>query len=411
MKLLVDYAGHPAFRGLVPQGERSLPEARSYFDALDNAWRIALAPSASGSPQDELQRFDIVQAAEEHKLVGALATWIGADYLPYVKEALRISAGAIRREIGQIHAARRKSLTTGHVVSSIRQSLADKGVAGFQMSAAALAQLNAALSPFRDELREQRRSNGGARCFVVPPSKGEHWQIMKSFLREQRIEEAISAYAGYPLELEGYAFTYSHADETWYRKCYLDIPLAAPRTVQMHYDEDNLSAKSMFYLNDVGENNGAFSYLAIGRAEISSRSQLAYFKYLDYANNEFAAARGVPVTSYNRPLFITPPLRKEFARLPAEMQGSGGPGDDIQDGTALSDFLIAHERRLVGPAGYLALFAGGETLHRGGVVESGERFALQMIYKSPPSTAQKAARRLRSLRGFLPRVVNRLRGS
>jgi hypothetical protein len=242
----------------------------------------------------------------------------------------------------------------------------------------------------------------------VPPSKGEHWRIMKAFLREQRIEQAISAYAGYPLELEGYAFTYSHPEEDWYRRCYLDLGLQAPRCVQMHYDEDNLSAKSMFYLNDVETDNGPFSYLALSRAEIASRSQLAYFKYLDYANNEYAAAMGAPATIYNRPLFITPALRGEFARLPAEMQGSGGPGDDVLDGTPLSDYLVANERKLTGAAGHLALFAGGETLHRGGVIASGERWALQMIYKAPATLAQKAVRRVRSLPGAVPRLMKRL---
>lgn len=404
MKLLVDYAAHPAFRDLVLPGGRNLVQARTYFDALDDAWRESLA-----APVDGLRRFEQVQENQVRKLTDALAPWISVEYLAHVNQALRVSATAIHREITQIHALRHAVPPREKAIEAIRQSLVDTGVAGFQMNAAALARLNAALAPYRAVLQEQRRSNGGARCFVVPPSKGEHWQIMKSFLREQRIEEAISAYAGYPLELEGYAFTYSHADEDWYRKCYLDLSLHAPRTVQMHYDEDNLSAKSMFYLDDVEASNGAFSYVAAGRAEIASRSQLAYFKYLDYANNEFAVARGVPETSYNRPLFITPAMRGEFARLPAEMQGSGGPGDDILNGTPLSDFLIASERRLVGPAGYLALFAGGETLHRGGVIETGERFALQMIYKAPPSVAQRASRYLRSLRTALPRLTSRLR--
>ena len=405
MKLMVDFASHPAFRDLVPRERRNLSQAQTYFEVLDDAWRTALVV-----PGDGLLRFNQVQTDEIRKLRDALESWISPEYLVHVSEALRVSVAAIRREIAQIHASHFDALPIAKEVGKIRQSLVDTGVAGFQMSTAVLAQLNTALAPFRAELLKQRYSNAGARCFVVPPSKGEHWQIMKSFLCEQRIEDAISAFAGYPLELEGYALTYSHTDETWYRKCYLDLSLPAPRTVQMHYDEDNLSAKSMFYLNDVDETNGAFSYLAAGRAEIASRSQLAYFKYLDYANNEFAAARNVLTTSYNRPLFLTPALRPEFARLPAEMQGSGGPGDDIGDGTPLSDFLLANERRLVGPAGYLALFAGGETLHRGGVIQSGERFALQMIYRAPPSAAQKARRRLQSLRNALPRLAKRLRG-
>jgi len=411
MKLLIDYAKHPAFRDLVSSESRSLPQAQAYFDALDEAWRTALSQEAATSSRDPLRRFDEAQPREVGRLEYALSSWVSTDYLPHVRNALAAAAEATRREITQVLASRCNPPSTDPTVATIRDKLAETGVAAFQMGAGPLALLNEALAPFRRELLEQRRTNGGARCFVVPPSKGEHWRIMKDFLHEQRIEQAISTYAGHPLELEGYALTYSHTDEDWYLRCYLDIGLAAPHTVQMHYDEDNLSAKSMFYLNDIDADNGPFSYLAGSFAGIASRSQLAFFKYLDYANNEFAAAKGAPLTPYNRPLFITPGLRAEFARLPSELQGSGGLGDDVLDETPLSQFLLANERRLIGPAGYLALFAGGETLHRGGVVGRGERWALQMIYKSPPSAAQKAARRLRSLRNVLPRMMNRIRGS
>jgi hypothetical protein len=388
-----------------------MPQARAYFDALDQAWSAALAPAATTAADTALRGFDQVRLREAAKLADSLVPRISADYLTHVQDALRMAAEATKREIAQVLVSRRNRSVTDPKVAAIRDRLSETGIAGFQMTADPLARLNEVLAPFRRELLEQRRTNGGARCFVVPPAKGEHWWIMKDFLRQQGIEQAISAYAGYRLELEGYAITYSHTDEDWYRRCYLDIGLAAPRTVQMHYDEDNLSAKSMFYLNDVGVDNGPFSHLAAARAEIASRSQLAFFKYLDYANNAFAGAKGAPTTVYNRPLFSTPELRAEFARLPAELQGSGGTGDDVLDGTPLSDFLLGNERKLTGPAGYLALFAGGETLHRGGVIGRGERWALQMIYKSPPSVAQKTARRLWSLRDVVPRLMNRIRGS
>ena len=240
MKLLVDYAAHPAFRGLAPPGPRSLAQARTYFDTLDDAWRKTLLPSAGAASVDAWRRLDAVQDGEVRALAAALSAWISPEYLVHVLDALRVSAAAIRREIAQIHAARSNAPHADKAVGTIRQSLLDTGVAGFQLGAAPLAQLNAVLAPFRAELVEQRRTNGGARCYVVPPTKGEHWQIMKAFLREQRIEEAISAYAGYSLELEGYAFTYSHEDEDWYRKCYLDLPLAAPRTGTVKHRRDSL---------------------------------------------------------------------------------------------------------------------------------------------------------------------------
>lgn len=406
MKLTIDYSRHPAFSQLTPAGPRRLAAAREYFDTLDDLWQTLLR---GRDPVAAAGKFDLAHAALLLQLEAALATQLSAEYLPFVAKALAAAAQAIRREIVQRLSARNLQASGESAVNATRQKLIDHGAAGFQMATGQLQRVVAALKPFKQQLLEQRRTNDGARCFVVPPSKGEHWQIMKAFLREQRIEAAISAYAGYPLKLGGYAFTYSHPDETWYRNCYLDVGLAAPATVQMHYDEDNLSAKSMFYLNDVGDDNGPFSYLADARADIASRSQLAFFKYLDFANNEFAASQSAPETTYNRPLFITPALRAHFARLPAELQGTSGPGDDVLDGSSLSQYLQEKERRLVGPAGYLALFAGGETLHRGGVIKQGERWALQMIYAAPPSVAQRISRRLGSLTTAVPRLLSRAR--
>ena len=63
MKLLVDYAAHPAFRDLVLPGGRNLVQARTYFDALDDAWRESLA-----APVDGLRRFEQVQENQVRKL-------------------------------------------------------------------------------------------------------------------------------------------------------------------------------------------------------------------------------------------------------------------------------------------------------------------------------------------------------
>lgn len=399
MKIAVDYAQHPAF----PHSSTSSPAIGQYFAGLDNLWDKL----AGGGAETRIAE---TFAEERQRLMAgveqALAEYAGPAYRPFVIKAFENSADAILKEIVCIVEARARRSRHGQDAEAIAQKLRDISVVGFPMAPDLRARIAKSLAPYMETLKEQRRSNGGARCFVAVPSWGEHWQLIKGFLKKNRIEEGISAYAGYPLELSGYALTYSHPDENWFKQCYLDIGLDAPRTVQMHFDEENTSAKSMLYLNDIESDNGPFSYVPRSEASVSSRSQLSFFKYLDFVNSDFASAQGVNGGSYNRPLFRSAQLRPHFGRLPSELQGSACLGDDLLEGTPLSKFLLENERQITTSVGDLALFAGGETMHRGGIVQRGERWALQMIYKQPPSYREKI---LQQTTSFLVRARNRYR--
>jgi len=395
VKLEIDYASHPAFRDLTNCSARSSSVARRYFDEVDETWRECLTTRFAGKTNEASSLFDEREPPLRAALVEALAETVDETYLPFLNDALAESAQAIRKEISYVAAARGRPRRYSAKAEAISEELSMKGAIAFRLGSERRRRIAASLAPFMEQLREQRRTNGGARCFVAVPAWGEHWNEVKAFVRASHVEEGISAFAGYPLELVGYALTYSHPDETWYQNCYGDIGLPTAATVQMHFDQDNLSAKSMLYLNDVELDAGPFSYLPGSREIIPSRSQLSFFKGLGTVNGEFAKAKRSAETSYNRPLFIDPSLRPYFARLPSELQGSAGPGDDVVDDTPLSKFLRERERPITSQDGDLALFAGGETLHRGGVTRRGERWALQMMYKEPPSLQQNIKSHLR----------------
>jgi len=388
MKLEIDYASHPAFASIA-SGRRSI-EAQRYFEQIDALWRDLASERKGLSVQSAATAFDRetapLMAALKEKLAGMS---IAADYLPFVQRALDDSLSAIRAEIAQVIGGRAARAASNSQIDQICAQLREKGAAAFRIGRATRARIFESLKPFVAQVEAQRDSGSGARCFVPVPARGTHWDLLKAFVRSQHVEDAISAFAGFPLELVGYALTLSHPAETWFNICYEDVGLPATRTVQQHYDLDNLSAKSMFYLNDIGPEDGPFTYAPDSKSLIVWRSQTSFFKYLDYANNDFAAAKGAPETIYNRPLFKTPTLRTAFASLPVELQGTACPGDDVLDGTALSAALLSGERALTSADGDLMLFAGGETLHRGGVARAGQRYALQMIYKRAPSLSEK----------------------
>jgi hypothetical protein len=395
VKIEVDYASHPAFHGLMNGSLGSSTLVKAYFENLDAFWEECLAAPFAGKVSEVIALFDERESRLRTALSETLSVIVDGAYLPFLNEAFDQSTRAIRTEIAYIAAARGQFQRHSAKAEAVREELLARGAVAFRLEPERRRRIAASLAPFMEQVREQRRTNGGARCFVAVPAWGEHWNEIKRFLSANQVEEGISAFAGFPLALVGYALTYSHPDETWYRNCYEDIALPTSATVQMHFDQDNLSAKSMLYLNDVELDSGPFSYVPESRKLIASRSQLSFFKYLGFASNDFAKAKGSAETSYNRPLFIDPSLRPYFARLPSELQGSGCPGDDILDHTPLSEFLRKHERPITSDDGDLALFAGGETLHRGGVTERGERWALQMIYKEPPGLRQQITSNLR----------------
>ena len=401
MKLQIDYADHPAFARLV-SGRRSLPEATTYFAGIDEIWGSLLAPGSRTGPEAGAE-FDRLASPLLRQFKDVLQREpIVEEYRPFVFTALDNSLQAVRTEIVQVvdgHSFRRnRSAPVEGIVTQLRET----GAATFRMAPAARKRVSDSLQPYFRQVEAQRDGGSGARCFVAVPPRGTHWDLLKAFVRDSHIEDAISSYAGFPLALNGYALTLSHPGETWFKICYEDLGLPAVRTVQMHYDIDNLTAKAMFYLNEVSPDSGPFSCAPNSKALIGWRSQTSYFKYLDYANNDYAAFRKVPGTIYNRPMFIFPELRPAFASLPAELQGSGGPGDDVLDASPLSAALLRGEHILTSDDGDLMLFAGGEILHRGGVAKLGQRYALQMIFQKPPSLAQK-------VRGLPRRVGNRIK--
>lgn len=388
MRLEIDYAAHPAFKAITP-ARADCPAAGRYFAAADAVWAELI--SADRLPADGAgAEFDRRTQSLLSELKQALAEQaIPSDYLPHVSAALDKSHRAIREEITHVIQGRLFRRSRDPLAGRICEELHHSGAAAIRMDPDMRRSIAESLQPYMKQVDAQRDSGTGARCFVTVPAHGAHWRLLKHFVREQRVEDAISAYAGFPLELQGYALTLSHPGETWFKICYDDLGLSAPQTVQQHFDLDNLSAKSMFYLNDVDLDSGPFAYTPQTKGMLRWRSQTSFFKYLDYANNDFAVERGTPGTIYNRPLFIDAGLRKAFATLPKDLQGTSCPGDDVLDGSELSGVLLHGERALTSEDGDLMLFAGGEVLHRGGVARSGQRYALQMIYLRPPSFTQK----------------------
>lgn len=73
-------------------------------------------------------------------------------------------------------------------------------------------------------------------------------------------------------------------------------------------------------------------------------------------------------------------FRRHFMRLPESLRFNSHLGWDVMPGCELEQKLADGERKMTGPAGMFIVFDGARLLHRGGLMQEGERVALQVIF-------------------------------
>lgn len=192
--------------------------------------------------------------------------------------------------------------------------------------------------------------------------------------------EVLKRYMGARIVVTGLAIELSVPTSNWWRVNY-SVYDRQPNTTYFHFDESLAHPKAILYLTDVTERTGATScaptfveksnisplHFLIGRAIIcvGKEDNPVLCKYY---NHQYHQVFGCPV------------FKKDFSKLPPELQFSSHFGWDVIPDTKLEDFLMTDEIKIVGEAGTYLAFDGGELPHRGGLLMEGERVALQIIF-------------------------------
>lgn len=192
--------------------------------------------------------------------------------------------------------------------------------------------------------------------------------------------DAVSAYTRRKTQVTGLALELSVSQATWWKNAIAGLE-RPPHTLYAHLDETISCPKSIVYLSDVGESNGptgcypgAYEAMqlnplqeligrVVGTVGISSDSPLKGYYAKQYHQS---------VNSEN--------FRRHFTRLPECLRFNSHMGWDVAPGSELESQLAAAERKMVGPAGTFIAFDGACLLHRGGLMQEGERVALQVIF-------------------------------
>jgi hypothetical protein len=91
--------------------------------------------------------------------------------------------------------------------------------------------------------------------------------------------------------------------------------------------------------------------------------------------------------------------RTHFMLLPPQLRFNSHFGFDVVPGSEQETRILAKEVTLEGEAGKFLIFDGARLLHRGGLVDSGERVVLQLIFGSKRSIPRRALGEARRILG------------
>jgi hypothetical protein len=218
------------------------------------------------------------------------------------------------------------------------------------------------------EARRLRTSNGkrdfeDSRWQADQDQQRDLFALLDQTLREAGIMEAAADYVGRPVKLVDVNPQINDRSDRFWKDIFPDTEAAAlPPTAYFHRDASGGDLKAIFYLTDVGEKNGPFSYV-LG----SNRIGISKFDDLICEANDSTALAGT-----------TPWARERFAALPKKFRQKGAFGNDLTDNSDLSREICAASWSIKAPKGSIVLF-DTKGIHRGGMVEEGERRVITCV--------------------------------
>lgn len=193
------------------------------------------------------------------------------------------------------------------------------------------------------------------------------------------IFEAMSEFVGIDFDHTGCSIELSVAGSSWWKNNMTSVP--APKTMYAHLDETKFAPKSILYLSRVEERHGPTSYYP------GLYNQFKNNTLKDIIGRVIGTVGSDPNSelhefyrrAYHQP-FSSQEFRSHFMRLPKELRFNSHFGWDVMPGTTIESEMASIEKKMLGEPGRYIVFDGSMLLHRGGLIESGERKVLQIVF-------------------------------
>ncbi|WP_377806329.1 hypothetical protein ABNQ38_06555 (plasmid) [Azospirillum sp. A29] len=374
----IDYAHHPGFVDIAV-----CPGDPAMSALVEDAERsVAAALREVKHPNARLEPlFERMIRLPVERLFHAVAD--GAQEVPESGKAMEsLAQMSLKRLWADFHHARRSGgyrfLDMTLREEAMYSELRTKGYVCGRLEEDDLTALQGGLQQARAQVRA-RQAEGGLRredlsCNDVGP---EFHALFAEILRRSGMVRAASNALCQNLDYWGFTMELSVPQSHWWKGRYGDLRCESNHTAYYHGDEGSDLIKVIIYLSDVSDRNGPFSFLPGSWRVAPPHLQFAVSRVVDalYMPMGYSDIGGHPHTLASRE------GRKHFAVLPPELRHVSHWGNDVVPGSGLEQAVMKDESRMTGSAGRFILFDGARLFHRGGLVESGERWACQVILR------------------------------
>lgn len=279
---------------------------------------------------------------------------------------LRFAGAALRNSVRGDDRAQRAAAAAKGAPSG---RLAEHGIHVVTMPMDRFEELEAIARPDFDRLVARRGKSNGQRNFEESRAQAsrvdqkELFNAIEATLREAGVFDVASAYLGRKAGLIDVNPQINDTSDTFWRDIFPDAELATlPPTAYCHRDASGGDLKAIFYMSDVDERAGPFSYV-VG----SNRMKISRLDDLICEANDSNGLAGTD-----------PAARARFAALPKKLRQKGAFGNDLTPDSPLGREIGAGLWKVTAGKGSIVLF-DTKGIHRGGMVEDGERRVITCV--------------------------------
>lgn len=201
---------------------------------------------------------------------------------------------------------------------------------------------------------------------------------LNSALERAGILEKLSQCFSTRLKVVGAALEISAAGSTWWKASNEDS--GGIDTDYSHYDEAIEHPKAIVYLSDVGVDAGPTEYFPglFEVLELTPLQELVSRVVLNVGSDPRSSI--YPHFQGFEQRSASPVFRDLFSRLPEQMRFNSHFGWDVPHTHPLRQEFRDRRIQVTGRSGTVLVFDGGRVVHRGGLIQRGERVVFQVVF-------------------------------
>ncbi|MBI3434489.1 MAG: phytanoyl-CoA dioxygenase family protein [Proteobacteria bacterium] len=340
----IDYASHPAYGGTFQPST-----ARERLQAL-----VTFLRSFAFVTFRRIVDYDNMPLLSKEVGGGRLTPAIAARYM-VIFPRLRIGR-ILRSLLGQ----RRAAVPANRALCD---RLFSDGIACLRLSEEEIEAVRRVTAPGfakldrrRMEISLEKRKFDDNVYWCTRSADPQAFEAIERIFRRHGITDAASAYLGRPVGVKHINPQINEENYAFWKRLFADTKVPDPWTSYLHVDATYGMLKGAIYIHDIGPDNGPFCYV-----RASHRAKVGGFEGLIRRTNDFCGFSG-----------RRPEARRKFMALPRVLRKKADFGGDVLDSSPDATCLKEGHLAVTSDYGNCVVF-DGKGIHRGGMVNKGER--------------------------------------